>query len=141
LPGTATVPTVFLPETGFGCVNGTYGIFAGCFEMNSVLGPAEGSGLPPGAQALLFAFNTPGLPPLGIGPAVAGDVIMLDPSGTVSDVIRFNPSGNIEFFSNDASITGAGLLPTVYYPNNVTIVENQAGNTFYTPTATGGPGF
>ncbi len=116
LQGTGTTPTVFLPETGFGCVNGTFGVASGCFEMNSVLGPAQGPGLPANTQTLLFSFNTPGEPALGIGPAVVGDVIMLDPNGSVSDVVRFNPDGTIEFFSNDASIAGPAVLPATLLP-------------------------
>src|SRR5438094_3667370 len=78
-----------------------------------------------------------------------GDVLLLDNSGGISDLLRFAPAvssgtGLTQFiflYSND----GAGLLadtgpPTAFYPNSVNFPEVENGATIFTPTA-GQPGF
>jgi hypothetical protein len=83
-------------------------------------------------------------------PLLEGDLVLLDPHGMVSDVIRFNlgaPLGapftfSVVFYSSDV---GGGLpadtgLPTAFHANTVTVLENQLGPTVYTPIA-GQPGF
>jgi hypothetical protein len=81
-------------------------------------------------------------------PFPVGDVVLLDGSGQVSDILRFNPATSspsgftqlIFFYSNDqAGLLADTGLPSLMYDNTVTIQEIQAGPTTYTPTA-GQPG-
>lgn len=92
------------------------------------------------ADALTYGLlNPPGL--------VAGDVILLDPTLLVSDVIRFNPNESISGTTGAAvfySLVGGGSLadiglPTALYTNVFDITEINGGAT-YTPIA-GQPGF
>ncbi|MBA3543613.1 MAG: VPDSG-CTERM sorting domain-containing protein [Chthoniobacterales bacterium] len=78
----------------------------------------------------------------------AGDVL-LDASGHVSDILRFNPATSslsgltqlIFFYSNDhGGLLADTGLPSAMYENTVTIQESQSGPTIYTPTM-GQPGF
>jgi len=78
-----------------------------------------------------------------------GDVVLLDASGHVSDILRFNPATSsassltqlIFFYSNDHGGPLADTsLPSGMYDNTVTIQESQSGPTIYTPVA-GQPGF
>jgi hypothetical protein len=81
---------------------------------------------------------------------VVGDVLLLDPSGKLSDVLRFNPDPSpgaprltspILFYSSDsAGLLADTGLPTAFYTNTATIPENHFGFTIYTPVA-GQPGF
>lgn len=84
-----------------------------------------------------------------VNPFPAGDVILLDASGNVSDILRFDPATGsaapftqlIFFYSNDQhGLLGDTGLPSLLQSNTVTIQENPAGPTIYTPTA-GQPGF
>lgn len=81
---------------------------------------------------------------------VAGDVILIEPGGAVSDILRFDPgistpaglTQRIFFYSVDISgglLADTGL-PSALYSNNVVIFENHSGPTAYTPTASQ-PGF
>jgi hypothetical protein len=105
-----------------------------------VLAPDPG----PGGLALALTYNMLGPPAL-----VAGDVIVQDAGGLISDIIRFNPAGT----GNPAypasfvfySLLGGGALadtglPTGRYTNLVTILEGPSGLITYTPTANQ-PGF
>jgi len=107
----------------------------------------------PGGLTSTLTYNLLGPPAL-----VAGDLIVLDPGTfTLSDIIRFNPSGTGGVASYPASVVfysalaGSGEtpqladtgFPTALYTNNLTIFETigPSGDHFtYTPTA-GQPGF
>jgi len=78
-----------------------------------------------------------------------GDVVLLDASGHVSDILRFdleqNPGAGspqlIFFYSNDhAGLLADTGLPSSMFSNTVTIQENPSGETIYKPTE-GQPGF
>jgi hypothetical protein len=82
-------------------------------------------------------------------PFPEGDVVLLDASGHVSDILRFNPETNpgpgapqlIFFYSNDhGGLLADTGLPSLMYDNPVFIQENLSGPTIYTPTE-GQPGF
>lgn len=82
-------------------------------------------------------------------PFPAGDVVLLDANGHVSDILRFDeatssPSGLTQlifFYSNDdRGLLADTGLPSSMFTNTVTIQENPSGPTIYTPTA-GQPGF
>jgi hypothetical protein len=84
-----------------------------------------------------------------VNPFPEGDVVLLDASGHVSDILRFNPEENpgpgsaqlIFFYSNDhGGLLADTGLPSLMYDNPVTIQENPSGPTIYTPMA-GQPGF
>ena len=99
----------------------------------------------PGGLASALAFTTHPQ----VNPFPAGDVILLDASGQVSDILRFAPATGsaapftqlIFFYSNDDDglLADTGL-PSLLQTNTVTIQENPSGPTIYTPTA-GQPGF
>jgi hypothetical protein len=82
-------------------------------------------------------------------PFPEGDVVLMDASGDVSDILRFNPETNpgpgaaqlIFFYSNDhRGLLADTGLPSSMYENTVIIQENPTGPTIYTPTE-GQPGF
>src|SRR6478672_1502538 len=82
-------------------------------------------------------------------PFPEGDVVLLDASGDVSDILRFDLETNpgpgapqlIFFYSNDhAGLLADTGLPSSMFSNTVTIQENPSGPTIYTPAA-GQPGF
>jgi hypothetical protein len=82
-------------------------------------------------------------------PFPAGDVVLLDASGNISDILRFDPEASpgpgapqlIFFYSNDdGGLLADTGLPSSMFTNTVTIQENPSGPTIYTPTA-GQPGF
>jgi hypothetical protein len=82
-------------------------------------------------------------------PFPEGDVVLLDASGHVSDILRFDLETNpgpgspqlIFFYSNDhGGLLADTGLPSSMFTNTVTIQENPSGPTIYTPTA-GQPGF
>ena len=84
-----------------------------------------------------------------VNPFPVGDVVLLDASGHVSDILRFNPATTgssgltqlIYFYSNDhGGLLADTGVPSGLYDNRVTIQESQSGPTTYTPTA-GQPGF
>jgi hypothetical protein len=122
-------------EDGQGTLQNSTGFNA---PLPSSLAPDPGPGGL--ASALTFGLlNPPGLIP--------GDVLLRDPSSTLSDIIRFNPTGvnplgpTLVFYSElgggDLADTG---FPTAVYANNLSLAENTFGPTTYTPTA-GEPGF
>ena len=84
-----------------------------------------------------------------VNPFPEGDVVLLDGSGHVSDILRFSPATSsssgltqlIFFYSNDhGGLLADTGLPSAMYENPVTIQESQSGPTIYTPLA-GQPGF
>jgi uncharacterized repeat protein (TIGR01451 family) len=97
---------------------------------------------PGGLSSVLFCGldNPPGL--------VAGDVVINDPNGALSDLLRFNPSingGGVFVYSTTGSGANAPAdvgIPTQRNTNVVTVAENGTTLTSitYTPTA-GQPGF
>jgi hypothetical protein len=101
----------------------------------------------PGPGGLISALTFTAHPQLN--PFPVGDVVLLDASGHVSDILRFNPSTSsssgltqlIFFYSNDhGGLLADTGLPSLMYGNTVTIHESQSGPTIYTPTS-GQPGF
>jgi hypothetical protein len=82
-------------------------------------------------------------------PFPEGDVVLLDASGHISDILRFDTETNpgpgspqlIFFYSNDhgGRLADTGL-PSSMFSNTVIIQENPSGPTVYTPVA-GQPGF
>jgi hypothetical protein len=78
-----------------------------------------------------------------------GDVVLMDASGNVSDILRFDTEENpgpgaaqlIFFYSNDhRGLLADTGLPSSRFSNTVIIQENPTGPTIYTPLA-GQPGF
>ena len=78
-----------------------------------------------------------------------GDVVLLNASGHVSDILRFDPETSpgpgspqlIFFYSNDhGGLLADTRLPSSMFSNPVIIQENPSGPTIYTP-APGQPGF
>jgi hypothetical protein len=99
----------------------------------------------PGGLASALAFTAHPQ----VNPFPAGDVVLLDAGGHVSDILRFNPETSpgpgspqlIFFYSNDhGGLLADTGLPSSMFTNTVTIQENPSGPTIYTPTA-GQPGF
>src|SRR5256886_15613637 len=101
----------------------------------------------PGPGGLLSALAFTAHPQ--VNPLVVGDVVFLDASGHVSDILRFDPATSsssgftqlIFFYSNDhGGLLADTGLPSLMYDNTVTVQESQSGPTIYTPTS-GQPGF
>jgi len=101
----------------------------------------------PGPGGLMSALTFTAHPQLN--PFPVGDVVLLDASGHVSDILRFNPATSsssgftqlIFFYSNDhGGLLADTGLPSLMYDNTVTVQESQSGPTIYTPTS-GQPGF
>ena len=99
----------------------------------------------PGGLSSALAFTAHPL----VAPFPEGDVVLLDASGHVSDILRFDPETNpgpgspqlIFFYSNDhAGLLADTGLPSSMFSNTVIIQENPSGPTIYTPKA-GQPGF
>jgi len=99
----------------------------------------------PGGLASALAFTAHPL----AGPFPEGDVVLLDASGHVSDILRFDLETNpgpgspqlIFFYSNDhGGLLADTGLPSSMFSNTVIIQENPSGPTIYTPIA-GQPGF
>ena len=97
----------------------------------------------PGGLSSALAFTAHPL----VAPFPVGDVVLLDASGHVSDILRFDSATPdqeaqlIFFYSNDHAgrLADTGL-PSLMFSNTVTIQENPSGPTIYTPIA-GQPGF
>jgi hypothetical protein len=102
----------------------------------------------PGGQASVLTFDLQGPPSL-----VAGDVLIFEPgSGSVGDVIRFNPdraggdpfyTASLLFYSQGPpfdSLADTPSGPGALYANNLSFTENPLGDVYYTPAA-GQPGF
>ncbi len=101
----------------------------------------------PGPGGLMSALAFTAHPQ--VNPFPVGDVVLLDASGHVSDILRFNPATRsdsgltqlIFFYSNDhGGLLADTGLPSLMYGNTVSIQESQSGPTIYTPIA-GQPGF
>ena len=99
----------------------------------------------PGGLASALAFTAHPQ----VAPFPVGDVVLLDASGHVSDILRFDPETSpapgapqlIFFYSNDhAGLLADTGLPSLMFSNTVTIQENPSGPTIYTP-GEGQPGF
>jgi len=99
----------------------------------------------PGGLASALAFTAHPL----AGPFPEGDVVLLDASGHVSEILRFDLETNpgpgspqlIFFYSNDhGGLLADTGLPSSMFSNTVIIQENPSGPTIYTPIA-GQPGF
>jgi hypothetical protein len=134
--------TITVDENGSnGTVSNTNGFFS-TLPVSRVQDPGPG-GL---AAALTYnLLNPPGL--------TAGDLILVEPggTGTVSDIIRYNPQqngGSLVFYSDKTpgdtppDLADIGF-PTALYANTLLVTEVGAeGNNGlrYTPTA-GQPGF
>jgi hypothetical protein len=104
----------------------------------------------PGGQANIVTYdlqNPPGL--------VSGDLLLFDPDGTFSDVVRFNATevgpgggtGSLLFYSNPGdqggSLADVPAPPSQFYTNFLDLTEQGADPpsfVTYTPTA-GQPGF
>jgi len=99
----------------------------------------------PGGLASALAFTAHPQ----MAPFPEGDVVLMDASGHVSDILRFDLETNpgpgspqlIFFYSNDHAgrLADTGL-PSSMFSNTVTIQENPSGETIYTPLP-GQPGF
>jgi hypothetical protein len=80
----------------------------------------------------------------------AGDLLIGEPGDGLGDVVRFNPSetcsggmGCLVFYSASPpfdSLADTPSPPLAFYPNQVDLTENAAGQVIYTPVA-GQPGF
>src|SRR5882724_10408048 len=99
----------------------------------------------PGGLASALAFTAHPL----AGPFPEGDVVLLDASGHVSEILRFDLETNpgpgspqlIFFYSNDhGGLLADTGLPSSTFSNTVIIQENPSGPTIYKPTE-GQPGF
>lgn len=109
------------------------------FEIPSTLDPLQ----PPSTPGLQYHPEFDGIS------ATTGDVLLLDTTGGISDLIRFNGDGSINFYSvPDAPGKFDGLadnsaFPTFFLPNLVTLPETYPGPDLgakYIP-APGQPGF
>jgi hypothetical protein len=99
----------------------------------------------PGGLLSALAFTAHPL----VNPLVVGDVVLLDASGHVSDILRFDPATSdasglltqlIFFYSNDhGGLLADTGLPSSMLSNTFTIQENPSGPTIYIP-AEGQPG-
>ena len=77
-----------------------------------------------------------------VNPFPVGDVVLLDASGHISDILRFDEATSsplgltqlIFFYSNDhGGLLADTGLPSLMYDNMVIIQENPSGPTIYTP--------
>ncbi len=129
--------TITLHEDGAGTIQNNLGNVSPLFHsITSDPGPG---GL---SNALTFdLFNPPGL--------IAGDLVLLDATGVISDIIRFNPAGtgSPSYLGSAVfySLAGGGELadmgfPTSLYANDLRVTENLRGSTTYTPSL-GEPGY
>ena len=136
-----TIPTFSFHENGNGQLELPLAFGGGVIPLPGTLTSDPG----PGGLASALAFTAHPQ----VNPFVVGDVIILDASGHISDILRFNTatgsSGQftqtIFFYSSDhGGLLADTGLPSLMYPNTVTIQESQSGPTFYSPIA-GQPGF
>ena len=138
----AQVATITVDENGNGNVMGPGGSFNTAGTLSADPGP--------GGQAAALTYNLLGPPSL-----VAGDLLLNESPGVLSDIIRFNSAGtggnagypaSLVFYSD----TGDGVdaiadtgFPISQYTNTVTLSEvgpEGANGISYTPIA-GQPGF
>jgi len=105
----------------------------GSFPTGGFLAPDTG----PGGLASALTYSL--LQPPGL---VTGDLLLLELGGGLSDLIRFNPSGTLVFYSDNANATHALAdtgFPTAFYANTFNLTEITP-TIVYVPTATQ-PGF
>ena len=131
--------TTTVDENGNGVLTNTAGVFS-TLPFSRVQDPG------PGGLAAALTYNLLGPPGL-----TAGDLILVEPggTGTVSDIIRYNPQqngGSLVFYSDrtpgDTDLADIGF-PTALYANTLLLTEVGAegiNGLRYTPTA-GQPGF
>lgn len=130
-------PLITVDENGNGSMD--FAPVAGVFPVPATFAPDPG----PGGLALALTYDLTSLP--GIVP---GDVLIMEPDGNFSDVIRFNPAGNVDhpndfqslvFYSDNLDGADAFAdtgLPTALYTNVRVITEvGEEGFNFadYTP--------
>jgi hypothetical protein len=131
-------PLITVNEQGVGTL-----LFpAGPFPTVGVLIPDPG----PGGLAAALTYNLLGPPNL-----VAGDVLILDSVGVLSDIIRFNPAGtgapgypaSLVFYSDLPAEPGYLAdtgFPSALYANNITFLEvgpeEGPNGLVYIPTST-----
>ena len=137
-----SLPTFSFHENGQGKLELPPLFGGGVFPLTGMLMSDPG----PGGLSSALAFTAhprvaPGFP--------EGDVVLLDASGHVSDILRFDLEQNpgpgspqlIFFYSNDhAGLLADTGLPSSMFSNTVTIQENPSGETIYAPLP-GQPGF
>jgi hypothetical protein len=121
-------------ENGNGLITNTAGFRR---ALPATMAPDPG----PGGQPLALTYdllNPPGL--------ATGDLIMFEPGGGISDIIRWNPNGTLVFYSDniegDFDLADTGF-PAALYANQFIIDEvgpEDSNGVDYTPTI-GQPGF
>jgi hypothetical protein len=118
--------TVSIDENGHGSFTA---VGVGPFALTGVLAPDPGPGGRPSALTYTGPFGF-----------LPGDVILTE-AGGMSDIIRFNSSSSIVFYSlpGEGQLADTGL-PSALYANNISLPENLFGPTSYTPLA-GQPGY
>jgi hypothetical protein len=136
-----SLPTFSFHENGNGKLELPLLFGGGVIPLTGVLMSDTG----PGGLTSALAFTAHPQ----VNPFPEGDVVLLDASGHVSDILRFDPETNpgpgspqlIFFYSNDhGGLLADTGLPSSMFSNTVTIQENASGLTIYTPTE-GQPGF
>jgi hypothetical protein len=136
-----SLPTFSFHENGNGQLELPLLFGGGIIHLTGTLTSDPG----PGGLATALAFTAHPL----AGPFPEGDVVLLDASGHISDILRFDLETNpgpgspqlIFFYSNDhAGLLADTGLPSSMFSNTVIIQENPSGPTIYTPIA-GQPGF
>jgi len=136
-----SLPTFSFHENGNGQLELPLLFGGGVISLTGTLTSDPG----PGGLASALAFTAHPL----VAPFPVGDVVLLDASGHVSDILRFDPETSpapgapqlIFFYSNDhAGLLADTGLPSLMFSNTVTIQENPSGPTIYTP-GEGQPGF
>jgi len=113
--------------------NGLITTAVGSFPTLGILAPDPG----PGGLALALTYSLLMPPSL-----VVGDLLILEIGGGLSDVIRFNPTGQLVFYSDTTDGLGALAdtgFPTAFYANTFSLTETS-GTIFYVPAANQ-PGF
>jgi hypothetical protein len=134
---------VTVDENGNGTIDFTpCDVNGGVVPMPGVLAPDPGPG---GLGSVLtYTVNPPSF--------VAGDVLLTDPDGTLSDVLRFNPAGtggnqnylgSLVFYSNPIggydSLADTTSPPGLFYTNLLWLPE-VGDSAWYTPLP-GQPGY
>jgi hypothetical protein len=136
-----SLPTFSFHENGNGLLELPLVFGGGVIPLTGVLMSDTG----PGGLTSALAFTAHPQ----VNPFPEGDVVLLDASGHVSDILRFDPETSpgpgspqlIFFYSNDhGGLLADTGLPSLMYDNPVFIQENLSGPTIYTPTE-GQPGF
>jgi hypothetical protein len=117
-------------ENGNGSFTNTLG---GSGTVPSVVGSDPG----PGGRSKALFYGLPS----GAGLFVVGDVFVHDPSGALTDLIRFENTGpflfsQFAFYSlpGGTDLADVAGFPTANFTNTATALENAAGLISYTPT-------